>query len=103
MEVSLKKLKYSRNKRSSQKHGSCLSVYIWDGQSEKSKQRLLLIRISKSDSGGEEIRYALCNAKKGQFSSKEIAQMQAQRYFVERSFQESKSNISMSDYQVRSW
>ena len=29
--------------------------------------------------------------------------MQAQRYFVERSFQECKTDIGMSEYQVRGW
>ena len=29
--------------------------------------------------------------------------MQAQRYWVERAFQEAKSEIGMSDYQVRKW
>ena len=80
-----------------------VSVYTWDGKSASSKQRLLLIRISKTDTGSEEIKYALCNAKEGQFSSEEIAQMQAQRYFVERTLQESKSDIGMSEYQVRGW
>ena len=80
-----------------------VTVYTWDGKSASSKKRLLLIRISKTDKGNEEIRYALCNAKEGQFTSKEIAQMQAQRCFVESAFKESKSDIGMSEYQVRSW
>ena len=80
-----------------------VTVYTWDGKSARSKKRLLLIRISKTDKGNEEIRYALCNAKEGQFTLKEIAQMQAQRCFVESSFKESKSDIGMSEYQVRSW
>ena len=82
---------------------SVIPVYTWDGQSADSKQRLLLIRVSETANGGEEIKYALCNAKQGQFSNKQIAQMQAQRYFVERAFQESKSDIGMSEYQVRGW
>ena len=80
-----------------------INVWIWDGKSSASKQRQLLIRISETDNGSEEVKYALTNAKQGQFSVKEIAQMQAQRYFVERSFQECKSDIGMSEYQVRGW
>ena len=80
-----------------------INVWIWDGKSSVSKQRQLLIRITETDNGSEEIKYALTNAKQGQFSVKEIAQMQAQRYFVERSFQECKSDIGMSEYQVRGW
>lgn len=78
-------------------------VYTWDGKSLSSKKRLLLIRISKTDKVNDQIRYALCNAKEGQFTSKEIVKMQAQRCFVESAFKESKSDISMSEYQVKSW
>ena len=63
----------------------------------------MLIRISEKDNGSEELKYALTNAKQGEFSVTEIAQMQAQRYFVERSFQESNSDIGMREYQVRGW
>jgi len=80
-----------------------INIYTWDGQSSSSKQRQLLIRISTTTNGNEEIKYALCNAKPGQYTSKQIAQMQAQRYFVERSFQECKTDIGMSEYQVRGW
>lgn len=80
-----------------------VNIYTWDGQSADSKQRQLLIRISETANGNEEIKYALCNAKPGQYTSKQIAQMQAQRYFVERAFQESKTDIGMSEYQVRGW
>jgi SRSO17 transposase len=80
-----------------------INVYTWDGQSPHSKQRQLLIRISATDNGNEEIKYALCNARAGQYTAAQIAQMQAQRYFVERSFQECKTDIGMSEYQVRGW
>jgi len=33
----------------------------------------------------------------------QFAYMQAQRYWIERSFQDSKSELGMSDYQVRKW
>lgn len=80
-----------------------INVYTWDGQSSSSKQRQLLIRISQTANGNEEIKYAISNAKPGQYTSEQIAQMQAQRYFVERSFQECKTDIGMSEYQVRGW
>jgi SRSO17 transposase len=32
-----------------------------------------------------------------------MVKMQAQRYFIERSFQENKQDIGMSEYQVRGW
>jgi SRSO17 transposase len=36
-------------------------------------------------------------------SIERFAYMQAQRYWVERSFQDAKSELGMSDYQVRKW
>ena len=80
-----------------------INVYTWNGYSPHSKQRQLLIRISTTDSGNQEIKYALCNANAEQYTIAQIAQMQAQRYFVERSFQECKTDIGMSEYQVRGW
>lgn len=80
-----------------------ITVYTWDGYSSDCKQRQLLIRISVTANENEEIKYALCNAKPCQYTAIQIAQMQAQRYFVERSFQECKTDIGMSEYQVRGW
>lgn len=80
-----------------------ITVYTWDGHSSGSKQRQLLIRISATANENEEIKYALCNAKPKQYTAAQIAQMQAQRYFVERSFQECKTDLGMSEYQVRGW
>lgn len=80
-----------------------ITVYTWDGHSSGSKQRQLLIRISATANENEEIKSALCNAKPKQYTAAQIAQMQAQRYFVERSFQECKTDLGMSEYQVRGW
>jgi SRSO17 transposase len=51
----------------------------------------------------EEIKYAFSNAVEGQYSNTELVQMQAQRYFVERTFQDAKQEMGMSQYQVRGW
>lgn len=80
-----------------------INVYTWDGHSSSCKQRQLLIRISATANGNEEIKYALCNIKPGQYTPTQIVQMQAQRYFVERAFQECKTDLGMSEYQVRGW
>lgn len=80
-----------------------INVYTWDGHAPSGKQRQLLIRISATANGNEEIKYALCNAKSGKYTSQQITQMQAQRYFIERSFQECKTDLGMSEYQVRGW
>lgn len=45
----------------------------------------------------------MTNVPVDQYSWLELAQVQAQRYFVECSFQETKGQASMSEYQVRGW
>ena len=81
----------------------CRKVYTWDGLSATYRERLLLIRVSKTPDGKEEIKYALTNAKEGTYSLKDLVEMQAQRYYIERSFQDAKQNMGLSHYQVRGW
>jgi hypothetical protein len=50
----------------------------------------------------EEIKYTLSNAP-AETPLKRLAEMQTQRYWVERAFQDGKSACSMADYQVRKW
>jgi SRSO17 transposase len=80
-----------------------INVYTWDGHSPGCKQRQLPIRISTTANGKEEIRYAFCNAKPGQYTPTQVAQMQARRYFAERAFQECKADLGMGEYQARGW
>ena len=49
------------------------------------------------------IKYSLSNADFTKTPIERLAYMQAQRYWVERAFQEAKSELGMSDYQVRKW
>jgi SRSO17 transposase len=77
-------------------------VYTWQAGAPTSVERVLVIRKTQTATG-EEMKYALSNAKDGQYSTKELVQMQAQRYFVERSFQDAKEQMGMSQYQVRGW
>jgi SRSO17 transposase len=78
------------------------TVWIWDGESAQPKERLLVVRKTRTPNGVE-IKYALTNAKEDKFSWLDLVQMQSQRYFIERAFQESKQELGMSDYQVRGW
>jgi SRSO17 transposase len=77
-------------------------VWIWDGISAKAKERLLVVRKTRTPNGVE-IKYALTNAKETEYSWLELVQMQSQRYFIERAFQESKQELGMSEYQIRGW
>lgn len=75
-------------------------VWIWDGKSDFARQRVLVISRNLADN---KIKYSLSNVDLSKTSIEQIAYMQAQRYWVERAFQEAKSELGMSDYQVRKW
>jgi len=77
-------------------------VYTWNGQDLQAAKRLLIIRKTKSKNGSIQLKYSLSNAPAGT-DIKELAKMQSQRYFIERGFQDAKSEIGMSEYQVRGW
>lgn len=78
-------------------------VYVWDHQEEEARERLLIIRKTRTKKGKEEIKYALTNAKEGEFTDLELAKMLSERYFIERAFQDAKQEVGMSEYQVRGW
>jgi SRSO17 transposase len=78
-------------------------VYTWDGKCTSPRRELLVIRRTTNEKGVYEHKCSLSNALENQYSWLELAQVQAQRYFVERSFQETKVQAGMSEYQVRGW
>ncbi len=75
-------------------------VWTWDGEEEQARLRTLIISHNKAEN---KIKYSLSNADMATTSIERFAYMQAQRYWVERSFQDAKSELGMSDYQVRKW
>jgi SRSO17 transposase len=77
-------------------------VYTWEKGAATYCERLLVIRKTNT-MNGMEIKYAFSNALEGQYTTTELVQMQSQRYFVERSFQDAKQEMGMSQYQVRGW
>jgi SRSO17 transposase len=74
-------------------------VWLWDGKEKQAKHWHLIVR---REINGSKINYSLSNAP-ANTSLKRLAYMQAQRYWVERSFQDSKNSCGMGDYQARSW
>lgn len=66
-------------------------------------QELLVVRRITNEKGVHQYKCSLSNAPENQYSSLELAQVQAQRYFVERSFEETKGQAGISEYQVRGW
>lgn len=79
------------------------AVYTWDGRSTSPRRELLVIKRNTNGKGIHEYKCSLSNAPENKYSWQELAQVQAQRYFVERSFQETKVQAGMSEYQVRGW
>ena len=75
-------------------------VWAWDGQEANARCWHLLVR---REVGAEAIsHYCLSNAPLDT-PWQELARVQAQRFFIEHSFREAKSECGMADYQVRRW
>ena len=67
---------------------------------KRTKARKWTLLIRKDESG--DIKYALSNSAEGT-PVKRLAYMEAQRFWIERSFQDGKSTVGMAEYQVRGW
>jgi SRSO17 transposase len=81
----------------------CKEIWVWKKGEAEPKRRLLII-IKENKKGKEtKIRYVFSNAKLEEYNLETLVYMQSQRFFIEHSFRESKQDIGMSDYQIRSW
>lgn len=77
-------------------------AYVWDQQHNKISLRLFVIRRIKTRKGYE-LKYSITNANLEQYTHQGLAYMQAQRYFVEQCFKESKQVLGLSQFQTRKW
>jgi SRSO17 transposase len=75
-------------------------VWVWDSQELQARCWTLVISRNTADN---KVKYSLSNAEAERTPLQQFASRQAQRYWVERSFQDAKSELGMSDYQVRKW
>jgi SRSO17 transposase len=82
-------------------------VYVWSAKrvTEQYPEKLRLIISTNPD--GTEVKYSLTNegqvTQKNRLSDCDILYRQMQRYWIERSFQDCKDVLGMTDYQVRKW
>lgn len=75
-------------------------VWLWHGEAAAAHCWHLIVR--REIGARNEIKFTLSNAP-AETTLDRLAVMQGQRFWVERSFQDSKSNCGMADYQVRLW
>jgi len=75
-------------------------VWLWDGREKQARHWHLIVR--REISSPQTLKYTLSNAD-DELTTPRLAQMQAQRFWVERAFQEAKSHCGMADYQARKW
>jgi SRSO17 transposase len=73
-------------------------VWVWSPGEEKSTRRTLVAREMEDG----EIKTSWTNAP-ATMSWESLAYMQAQRHWVERTFQDCKSQLGMAQYEVRKW
>jgi SRSO17 transposase len=75
-------------------------VWLWDGREQTA--RFWHVVVIREVSSPETIKYVLSNAP-AETSLERLVQMQRQRFWIERSFEDGKSESGLADYQVRGW
>lgn len=82
----------------------CRTLWVWDGKEETARKRTIIIQRAIGANGKvTDTKYSLSNGSLNQHSIEDFAFFQAQRYWVERNFDDGKNELGMSDYQVRKW
>jgi len=77
------------------------TVWSWDGKEDRARERTLV--VTKTTDKKQKVRYSFSNGGTDQYTAGEYGYFQAQRYWVERTFDDSKNELGLSDYQVRKW
>jgi len=75
-------------------------VWLWDGKEAQGRHWRVIVR--REVKARDELKYSLSNAPQ-HTALQRLAQMQGQRYWVERSFQDRKSQAGLDHYQARGW
>ncbi len=77
------------------------AVWSWDGKEKETRKRTLI--ITKTMDKKPRVKYSFSNGDPDQYSHQEYAYFVSQRYWVERTFDNAKNDLGMSDYQIRKW
>lgn len=73
-------------------------VWQWEPADPQARRRFLVVRQEQDGT----FKYSLSNAA-ADTSWERLAYMQTQRFWIERAFQDAKSELGMADYEVRGW
>jgi hypothetical protein len=69
----------------------------------ESKARKRVLVITKTKEKNPKVKFSFSNGSMETYSEKEHAYFQCSRYWVERSFDDTKNELGLSGYQVRKW
>jgi hypothetical protein len=75
-------------------------VWLWDGSEPAARSWHLI--VTRELSSPETVKYSLSNAPE-ETSLERLVWMQRQRFWIERAFEDGKSESGLADYQVRGW
>ena len=75
-------------------------IYTWDGQEEKAQPETLII---STEVNGQDPKFSLANNRLRNLSDQQLLYRQMQRFWVEQSIKDAKSELGMDQYQVRTW
>jgi SRSO17 transposase len=82
----------------------CKEVWVWNGEESEARKRTVIIRKTIGKQGEiVDTKYSFSNGTQKEHTREDFAFFQAQRYWVERNFDDGKNELGMSDYQVRKW
>lgn len=77
------------------------AIWIVQGDGQEVIEQTLV--ITQDMDSAKDTKYSFSNGKTGDYTPREYAYFQVQRYWVERTFDDAKNELGMSDYQVRKW
>ncbi len=78
-------------------------IQVWSLNSEDNIVKKRTLIITKTNEKKPKIKYSFSNGGINKYSHNEYGYFVAQRYWVERTFDNAKNELGMSDYQTRGW